>query len=131
MKKNIFISIFHYSYYRYYLHLKKQWDGEKSISEFNLGFGYTYSFGALVGLLIFLINDFFHIDKIVIPLLVSSIVFITISSFFLPKVEYLEEKFKNYDRASREWKIKGVLSLILVFGSPILLVIYMIINIPK
>jgi uncharacterized membrane protein YkvI len=85
----------------------------------------------LVGLLIFLINDLFSIDKFVIPLLVTSIVFVTISSFFLPKIDFLEQKFKNYDRTSREWKIKGVLSLILVFGSPVLLILYMILNIPK
>jgi hypothetical protein len=126
LKNNLFASILHYSYYRYYLHLKKQWDGENSISEFNLGFGYTYSAGALVGLLIFLINDLFAIDKYVIPLIITLITLVTISSFFLPKVDFLELKFKNYDRTSKEWKIKGVLSLILVFGSPILLMLYMI-----
>lgn len=131
MKKNLLKSILHYSYYRYYLHLKKQWNDEKSISEFNVGFGYTYSAGALVGLLVFLINDLFSIDKFVIPLLVTSIVFVTISSFFLPKIDFLEQKFKNHDRTSKEWKIKGVLSLILVFGSPVLLIVYMILNTPK
>jgi hypothetical protein len=132
MKKNkLLISILHYTYYRYYLHLKKQWDDGKSIAEFNLGFGYTYSAGALLGLIIFLIDDFFAIEKYVNTLIVVSISLLTISSFFLPKIDFLEDKYKNYDRTSKEWKIRGFLSLIVVFGPPILLILYMIINTPR
>lgn len=122
-KENIVTSILHYSYYRYYLHLKKQWDDEKSISELNLGF--AYSAGALLGLMIFLIDDIFAIEKYVNTLIVVSISLLTISSFFLPKIDFLEDKYKNYDRTSKEWKIRGFLSLIVVFGPPILLIVYM------
>jgi hypothetical protein len=132
MKKNtLFTSILHYSYYRYYLHLKKQWNDDKSISEFNLGFGYTYSAGALSGLIIFLIDDFFGIEKYVNTLIIVAISLLTICSFFLPKIDFLENKYKDYDRTNKEWKIRGFLSLTLVFGPPILLILYMLFRLPN
>lgn len=130
-KNNILTSFVHYSYFRYYLHIKKQWDNSKSISQFNLSFGFTYSAGALIGLIIFLIDDFFNIERYVPILIIVSISIITIATFFLPNVGFLENKYKDYDRTSKDWKIKGVLALAFVFCPPILLIIYIILNIPN
>ena len=101
------------------------------ISQFNLSFGFTYSFGALIGLIIFIIDDFFNIGIYVPILIIISTLIITVATFFLPKIELLENKYKDHDRNSKDWKIKGFFALALVFCPPILLVLYMILNIPK
>lgn len=125
-KDNLFTSVLHYTYFRYYLHLLKQWDNAKSISHFNLAFGYSYSVGSMIGLIIFLIHDFFNIKDYVN--IIISISVLLIASFFLPKIEYLENKYKDYDKESKEWKINGFLSLAFVFGCPILLILYMFLH---
>jgi len=84
----------------------------------------------LSGLIIFSIDDFFGIEKYVSKLIIVSIVLLTITTFFLPKIDILEDRYKKYDRTSKERKTKGFLSLILVFGSPILLVLYMLFKTP-
>lgn len=118
----------HYAYYRYNLHLSKQWNGIKNVSSFNLGYGFTFSICCSGTLLMYLFDYIFDFKEYFEIIYIFVIISLIILSLFMPNIQDIEEAYKNHDRSTLEWKIKGYLSMLFIFGPPIFIIIYMFIN---